>query len=120
VFGAILGEKFYPQLKVALARVNLCGWVANSIPSGIHHLPERNGPSLAGAIPSSFVQDRIFTLNPVTTVRWRGRRPDATIAVVASPAVAETCVEQRGNKLRHAFGALTRGRHLLNMEAPSS
>jgi hypothetical protein len=58
-----------------------------------HHLPERNGPSLVGVIPSSFVQDRIFTLNPVTAVHWRGRRPEATscarLPVIASPMVAE-------------------------------
>jgi hypothetical protein len=58
-----------------------------------HHLPERNGPSLVGVIPSSFVQDRIFTLNPVTAVHWRGRRPEATscarLPVIASPVVAE-------------------------------
>src|ERR1700682_4346172 len=49
-----------PRWGWRVVSVNLCWWVASSIPSGIHHLPQRNGPSLAGVMPSSFVQDRIL------------------------------------------------------------
>jgi hypothetical protein len=65
-----------------------------------------------------------FILNSVTAVHWRGRRSDASgcgrLPVVASPVVAEFAWNNEATNCGARFRGLTRGRHLLNTEAPSS